>query len=61
MKSPTTNPAFERWEHENLVKFASEAYDKLRAQQDQIEELQRDVKTAIEAYRALLRQQDDGR
>lgn len=61
MNNPKPNPAFERWTSDNLVKFAQEAYDRLREQQEQIESLQRDVKTAMEAYRALLRQQDDGR
>ena len=53
--SPTEGPDFASWQLENLVKFAQEAYDKLRAQQDEIERLQQDRKTAMEAYRDLLR------
>lgn len=48
-------PDFASWKPENLAKFAQEAYDKLREQQDEIERLQQDRKTAINAYRDLLR------
>jgi hypothetical protein len=46
---------FVTWTHENLAKFAEEANAKLIEQNERIEFLQRDVKDAIEAYRALLR------
>ena len=51
----TEGPDFASWKPENLAKFAQEAYDKLREQQDEIERLQQDRKTAINAYRDLLR------
>ena len=38
---------------ENLSKFAYEAYAKLVEQDDQIQQLNCDLKTAIEAYRRL--------
>ena len=39
-----------------MAKFADEAYAKLCEQDDQIQQLQCDLKTAIEAYRTLTMQ-----
>ena len=49
----TNRPDFQTWSQANLVKFAQEAYAKLCEQDDRIQMLQCDLKTAIEAYRAL--------
>ena len=49
-------PKFDMWERESLVDFAGEAYVKLCEQDDIIQQLQCDLKTAIEAYRALTMQ-----
>ncbi len=49
-------PKFDMWERENLVDFAGESYVKLCEQDEYIQQLQCDLKTAIEAYRALLTQ-----
>ena len=49
---------FKTWTHENLAKFAEEANDKMIQQNERIEQLQRDVKDAIEAYRALMRRSE---
>ena len=46
---------FKTWTQENLAQFAEEANDKMIQQTERIEQLQRDVKDAIEAYRALMR------
>jgi hypothetical protein len=46
---------FKTWTQENLAQFAEEANAKLIQQNERIEILQRDVKDAIEAYRALMR------
>ncbi len=46
-------PKFEAWSLENLSKFSYEAYAKLVEQDDQIQQLHCDLKTAIEAYRRL--------
>ena len=40
-----------------MAKFADEAYAKLCEQDDRIQQLQCDLKTAIEAYRALTKEQ----
>jgi hypothetical protein len=48
-------PAFDTWSHENLAKFAAEAYAKLQEQDDRIQQLQNDLKTAINAYREILK------
>jgi len=48
-------PAFETWNHENLVKFAQESYAKMQEQNDQIQQLQNDVKDAIKAYREVMK------
>ena len=48
-------PAFDTWSQENLAKFAMEAYAKLQEQDDRIQQLQNDLKTAINAYRELIK------
>jgi hypothetical protein len=48
-------PTFETWSHENLVKFAAEAYQKMQEQHDLIQQLQNDVKDAIKAYREVMK------
>jgi hypothetical protein len=49
-------PDFQTWSQANLAKFANEAYAKLCEQDDRIQQLQCDLKTAIEAYRAVTKQ-----
>jgi hypothetical protein len=34
-----TGPYFESWEHENLVKFAKEAHEKLQKQEEELQRL----------------------
>jgi hypothetical protein len=46
---------FKTWTQENLAAFAQQANDKMVEQDDRIQQLQRDLKDAIEAYRALMR------
>jgi hypothetical protein len=53
----TNSPDFATWSQANLTKFAEEAYAKLCEQDDRIQHLQCDLKTAIEAYRALSKEQ----
>ena len=47
---------FKTWTPENLAKFAQEANNKMVEQNERIQELQRDLKDALEAYRGLNRQ-----
>ena len=49
-------PTFSTWERETLDKFALEAHLRLQQQQDQLEQLRLDLKDAIEAYRAVMRE-----
>lgn len=51
----TEGPDFASWQPETLAKFARDAYAKMQEQQDEIMHLQQDRKTAINAYRELLR------
>lgn len=51
----TNKPDFSTWSHANLAKFADEVYTKLCEQTDRIQQLEADLKTAIEAYRAANR------
>jgi hypothetical protein len=44
-----------------LAQFAEEANVKMTEQNERIEQLQRDVKDAIEAYRALMRKAEPQR
>ncbi len=39
-----SGPYFESWEHENLVKFAKEAYAKLQKQEEELQELRARLK-----------------
>lgn len=39
-----TGPYFEAWEHDNLVKFAKEAYAKLQKQDAELQELRARLK-----------------
>ena len=52
---------FKTWTQENLAQFAEEANAKMTAQNERIETLQRDVKDAIEAYRAIMRKAESQR
>lgn len=48
---------FEVWEHQNLVDFCYAAKTKLQEQDDRIQQLQCDLKDAIQAYRELIKRQ----
>jgi len=52
---------FKTWTQENLAQFAEEANARMVEQNERIEQLQRDVKDAIEAYRALMRKAESPR
>ena len=49
-------PTFSTWDRAVLDKFVMEAYLRLQQQQDQLEQLRGDLKDAIEAYRAVMRE-----
>jgi hypothetical protein len=49
-------PNFPAWNHENLAKFATEAYIRMQEQQGQIEGLQRDFKDAMSELRKLAKE-----
>ena len=42
---------FAAWQHDSLARFAQEAYDR-------IQELEADLRAAIDAYRELVRRKD---
>lgn len=46
---------FSTWSQGNLAKFAADANVKMNEQHDRIQQLQCELKDAIEAYRAVLR------
>jgi len=48
-------PNFKTWTQENLAQFAEAANNKMVQQDERIQQLQCDLKDAIEAYRALMR------
>jgi hypothetical protein len=52
---------FKTWTQENLAQFAQEANDKMVEQNERLEQLQCDLKDAIEAYRALMRKAESQR
>lgn len=49
---------FNQWTHENLVKFANETASELKRQQDTVEALRADLRTALDSYRALNTQKE---
>jgi len=51
---------FETWQYDNLVKFAVEANERLALLNAEIDALNADLKTAINAYRDLLRRDASG-
>lgn len=46
-------PNFAAWTNENLAKFATEAYLRLQAQQDALEQLRGDLRDAMKEVRRL--------
>ena len=52
---------FKTWTQENLAQFAEEANAKMVEQDDRIQQLQCDLKDAIEAYRTLMRKAESQR
>jgi DNA polymerase IIIc chi subunit len=46
-------PDFSTWSHANLVKFASETYARVIDDVYEMEELRKDLKAAIQAYREV--------
>jgi hypothetical protein len=48
-------PNFKTWTQENLAQFAEESNNRMVEQNERIQQLQCDLKDAIEAYRALMR------
>ena len=49
-------PTFATWERQTLDKFALAAYLRLQEQQEQLEQVRGNLKDAIEAYRAVMRE-----
>ena len=50
---------FYTWSQENLAKFATEANVKMNEQHDRIQQLQCELKDAINAYRELVKTLED--
>jgi hypothetical protein len=46
---------FETWQYQNLVQFAKEATERMNLLNAEVEALNADLKSAINAYRDLLR------
>lgn len=53
-KTNEAGPEFETWKHENLVQFAKQANERMKAQEEQIEALKMDVRYAMDAYRKAI-------
>jgi hypothetical protein len=51
-------PNFAAWNLDTLAQFATDAYHKLRLQEDTIEQLRRDLKDAMAVNRKLLTERD---
>jgi len=51
---------FETWQYQNLVQFAKEATERMNLLNAEVEALNADLKSAINAYRDLLRSDSPG-
>ena len=51
-------PNFAAWNTDTLTQFARDAYNKLRSQEEALEQLRRDLKDAMQANRKLLTERD---
>jgi len=49
--------AFETWDHQTLIDFCYAAEAHMRTRDDQIQQLQCDLKDAINAYREVIKKQ----
>lgn len=49
-------PNFAAWSNANLANFANESYHRLRAQEEAIEQLRLDLRTAMQRIRELTTQ-----
>lgn len=47
---------FDLWDRNNLVQLAKDSLELIKQQRDRIEQLEEDLKAAIEAYRQLNRE-----
>lgn len=52
-------PPFVKWSHESLVKFATDAYHRMRQDAETIEQLRQDFKDAMNLVRKTTYNQDD--
>jgi hypothetical protein len=57
MTVPVVN-VFTAWRHDTLADFAQEAAKTLRAQELELQRLREDLRTAIDAYRVLLKEKN---
>ena len=51
----TDGPNFAAWSHENLARFAEDAYWRMKEQSDAMQQSRRDLKDAMEESRRDLR------
>lgn len=54
----TVEPEFENWSKESLTKYAVGAHQRMIEQDQLIEHLKADLKAALMAYRALVRDKE---
>lgn len=50
----TDGPNFATWSHENLARFAEDAYRRMQEQQEAMEESRRDLRDAMDIIRFRL-------
>lgn len=55
---PKTKPEFGAWRHENLVKLAGDCWDRIHELEAETEQLKQERRDAIDAYRALIVEQE---
>ena len=58
MRQFKDKPNFAAWSNENLAKFAADAYDKIKEQEEVIEHLRLDVKDAMKQVRQQFNKDD---
>jgi hypothetical protein len=50
---------FASWKTDQLIRFAHESLQKINDLEDQVSHMRQDLRSALQAYRAILKEQED--
>lgn len=58
-KPSTEAHDFASWKTDQLIRFAHESLQKINDLEDQVSHMRQDLRSALQAYRAILKEQED--